>query len=117
LERGDVLELRAPRGARGHEQSGSRYAIVLQAGEFWPASTVVVVPTSRSAPPRRFRPLVTIRAGKTTVLVDQIAAFDVSRFGEHVESVSEASLAEIDQAVIRFLGLSGRFRSGRRVRS
>jgi mRNA interferase MazF len=109
LERGDVLELRAPRGGRGHEQSGPRYAVVLQAEEFWPASTLVVAPTSTSAQPRSFRPVVSLRDRKTTVLVDQMGASDVSRFGERVGRVPEDDLAEIDEAVIRFLGLSARF--------
>ena len=103
--------------ARGHEQKGPRLAVVLQSTEFWPASTLVVVPTSMSASPRRFRPVVKIGELETTVLVDQIAAFDLDRFGDRVGSLSRVSLAAIDDAVIRFLGLSGRFRQRERVRS
>ncbi len=117
MERGDVLELRTPRGARGHEQQGRRYAIVVQAGAFLPASSVVVVPTSTSAARHPYRPRVTVREHETTVLVDQIAAHDISRFGEPVGTVSRASLDEIDSAVVRFLGLSGWFRRRERVRS
>ncbi|EPR76553.1 hypothetical protein ADILRU_1038 [Leifsonia rubra CMS 76R] len=31
--RGDIYQLRAPRGARGHKQSGVRYAIVVQSDD------------------------------------------------------------------------------------
>src|SRR5579862_8478456 len=117
LERGDVIELRAPRGARGHEQRGDRYAIVVQSGAFWPTSTVVVVPTSTSAAPRAYRPRLPVAGRETTVLVDQISAHDVSRFGEPVGAVSRASLDTIDEAVVRFLGLSGWFRRRERMRS
>lgn len=36
--RGDVYRLRAPKDARGHEQSGSRYAVVVQSDDL-PLST------------------------------------------------------------------------------
>ena len=108
MERGDILELRAGRKLRGHEQRGSRYAVVVQSEDYWPTSTLVVVPTSQSAQTREYRPLVEVRASKTTALVDQMGAADISRFGEHVGSVSAAELDEIDSAIILFLGLSAR---------
>ena len=108
MERGDVLELRAHREARGHEQRGPRLAVVLQAEEFWPTSTLVVAPTSMSAQRREYRPQVRISNERTSVLVDHISTFDLSRFGEFVGRVSEPELAEIDSAVILFLGLSER---------
>ena len=43
----------APRGARGSEQQGSRYAVIVQSDDLM-LSTVLVAPTSRSAPPRSF---------------------------------------------------------------
>src|SRR4051794_23553898 len=53
--RGDVHRLRAPRSARGHEQQGSRYAVVVQSDAL-PLSTLIVAPTSTSARPASFRP-------------------------------------------------------------
>ena len=47
--RGEIFRLPAPRGARGHEQRGTRYAIVVQADEFLDLGTVLVSPTSTSA--------------------------------------------------------------------
>jgi mRNA-degrading endonuclease toxin of MazEF toxin-antitoxin module len=58
--RGEVFQLRVPRGARGREQSGVRYAVVVQADELLALSTVLVSPTSTSAPPRSFRPTIDV---------------------------------------------------------
>ena len=38
-----------PRGTRGHEQRGARYAVIVQADEFLDLSTVLIAPTSTSA--------------------------------------------------------------------
>lgn len=53
--RGEVLRLRAPRGARRAEQRGERFAVIVQADELLALSTVLASPTSLSAPPRSFR--------------------------------------------------------------
>jgi mRNA-degrading endonuclease toxin of MazEF toxin-antitoxin module len=45
MVRGEVFRLPAPRGTRGHEQSGARYAVVVQADEFLHLSTTIVAPT------------------------------------------------------------------------
>ena len=108
MERGDVLELRGRREARGHEQRGRRFAVVLQSEEFWPASTLVVAPTSTTAQFREYRPSISIRDERTAVLVDQLSTFDLSRFGDRVGHVSEPELTEIDGAIVLFLGLSER---------
>ena len=61
--RGDVYELKASRDARGHEQRGNRYAVVVQS-DLLPLSTLLVAPTSTSARPTSFRPEIEID-GKT----------------------------------------------------
>jgi mRNA-degrading endonuclease toxin of MazEF toxin-antitoxin module len=55
MVRREVFRLRAPSGGRSSEQAGERYAVVVQADELLALSTVLVAPTSRSAPPRSFR--------------------------------------------------------------
>ena len=60
MVRGEVFRLPALRGARGHEQRGARYAVVVQADEFLGLSTVLVSPTSMSAQPASFRPTITL---------------------------------------------------------
>jgi mRNA interferase MazF len=79
--RGDVYRLRSPRGARGHEQTGTRYAVVVQSDAL-PLSTWLVAPTSTSALPASFRPEVTIDGRVTRVLAEQTSAIDPSRLGE-----------------------------------
>ena len=78
--RGEVYRLNAPRDARGHEQSGSRYAVVVQSDDL-PLSTVLVAPTSTSARPASFRPEVEIAGRTTLVLAEQTAAVDPTRLG------------------------------------
>ena len=96
--RGDVHRLRAPRGPRGSEQQGSRYAVVLQSDDLL-LSTTLVAPTSQSAPPRDFRPTITIGSESTQVLVEQTAAVDPTRLGELVGHVSRQELEGINAAL------------------
>lgn len=102
--RGDVYRLRAPRGTRGSEQRGSRYAVVLQSDDLL-LSTVLVAPTSRSAPPRVFRPSIAVGEEKTQVLIEQTAAVAPERLGELVGHVSRTELEEINDSLRLTLGL------------
>lgn len=96
--RGDVYRLRAPRGARGSEQRGARYAVVVQSDDLL-LSTVLVAPTSRSAPPRVFRPTITVGGEQTQVLVEQAAAVAPERLGDLVGRVRRDELDEIDNSL------------------
>ena len=96
--RGDVYRLHAPRGARGSEHRGSRYAVVLQSDDLL-LSTILVAPTSRSAPPRVFRPTITIGEEQTQVLIEQTAAVAPERLGELVGRVSRNELEEINNSL------------------
>jgi len=102
--RGDIYRLRAPRQPRGHEQSGHRLAIVIQSDAL-PLSTWLVAPTSRSAHPASFRPEVEIGGEATRVLVEQTAAVDPQRLGEHVGHLTRAEMEQIDQSLRTVLGL------------
>ena len=102
--RGDIHHLRAPRDARGSEQRGSRYAVVVQSDDLL-LSTVLVVPTSRSAPPRIFRPTITIGDETTQVLTEQTAAVAPERLGELVGHVSLDEMQQIDAALRLALAL------------
>ena len=68
-------------------------------------STVVVAPTSTAASAAVFRPEIEIGGRKTLVLVDQIGAFDASRFGRHVGRVAHDELRAVDEALRLMLGL------------
>ena len=102
--RGDIHHLRAPRGARGSEQRGARYAVVVQSDDLL-LSTVLVVPTSGSATPRIFRPTIAIGDEATQVLTEQVAAVAPERLGELVGHVSLDELQQIDAALRLALAL------------
>jgi mRNA interferase MazF len=105
--RGDVYELRAPRGARGREQRGNRYAVVVQS-DLLPLSTWLVAPTSTRAREATFRPEVVVAQGSTRVLVEQTAAVDPERLGQLVGHLSSSELAAVDAALLVLLGLDRR---------
>lgn len=94
------------RGLRGREQRGARYAVIVQSTELLTLSTVVVAPTSTGAQPATFRPQIDIEGVRTRVMVDHLAATDVSRIGETVRMLSWEELDEVDQALETVLGLA-----------
>lgn len=96
--RGDIHRLRAPRSTRGREQQGARYAVVLQSDDLM-LSTVLVAPTSRSSPPRIFRPTITIGGDDTQVLVEQTSAVAPERLGEFVGRLQHHELVALDEAL------------------
>jgi mRNA interferase MazF len=96
--RGDIHRLRAPRNARGSEQRGARYAVVVPSDDLL-LSTVLVVPTSRSAVTRIFRPTIMVNDEKTQVLIEQTAAVAPERLGELIGHVSRTELEQIDDTL------------------
>jgi mRNA interferase MazF len=103
--RGDVHALAARRGSRGHEQSGRRYAVVVQTDFLKELSTVVVVPTSSTALATVFRPEVRVAGRKTRVLTEQIRALDRSKLGSRAGTLAESDLRAVDDALRVVLGL------------
>jgi mRNA interferase MazF len=96
--RGEVFWLNAPRRTRGHEQAGSRYAIVVQSDQL-PLSTWLVAPTSTSARAASFRPDVEINGRVTRVLAEQTAAVDPGRLGNKVGYLSLEDMRRVDAAL------------------
>lgn len=103
--RGDVVAFPPRRDARGHEQRGRRYAVVVQSNEFRWLQTVVVAPTSTSAQEAIFRPVVTVRGRQTRAMLDQLSTVDRDRIAANVGHLAPAELAEFETALTRFLGL------------
>jgi mRNA interferase MazF len=105
--RGDVYQLKALRDARGHEQRGRRFAIVVQASRLEQLSTWLVVPTSTSAQPAVFRPEVEIPGhGRTLVLCDALTAVDpAGRLGALVGYLTLEEMKQIDRALLGLLDL------------
>jgi mRNA interferase MazF len=102
--RGEVFRLRAPREARGHEQAGPRYAVVVQS-DVLPLSTWLVAPTSTAARPATFRPEVRIAGRATRVLAEQTAAVDPTRLGDSAGSLTFEELRRVDAALRLVLDL------------
>jgi mRNA interferase MazF len=90
--------LKAPRGTRGHEQRGPRFAVVVQSDSL-PLSTLLVAPTSTSARAASFRPEILLDGITTRVLVEQTAAVDPSRLGQQVGHVGFDDLRHIEAAL------------------
>jgi mRNA interferase MazF len=105
MVRGEVFRLRPPRGRRGSEQAGERFAVVVQADELLALSTVLVAPTSRSAPPRSFRPTIEIDGQSTRVLVEQTTAVMTDRLGDSAGRLDASELGEVDTALSVVFGL------------
>ena len=102
--RGEVFRQHSPRDARGHEQAGDRYAVVVQS-DVLPLSTWLVAPTSNSALAANFRPEVSIDGRPTRVLAEQTAAVDPQRLGESAGHLSFEELRQVDAALRLVLGL------------
>lgn len=102
--RGDVYQLKAPRDAKGHEQRGIRYAVVVQS-DLLPLSTWLVAPTSTSARPTSFRPEVEIEGKTTLVLVEQTAAVDPQRLGNLVGHLTQREMSAVNGALTAVLDL------------
>jgi len=96
--RGEIFRLRTPRGSRGHEQAGVRYAVVVQSDDL-PLSTLLVAPTSTAARAASFRPEVEIAGRVTRVLAEQTAAVDPSRLGDSAGFLTFDELRRVDAAL------------------
>jgi len=104
VTRGDVYRVRLPK-RDGREQHGPRYAVLVQADELLGLSTVLVAPTSRSAPPASFRPEVEVVAERTRVMVEQMRALDVERLDDFAGRLSAEEMREVDDALSLALAL------------
>jgi mRNA interferase MazF len=102
--RGDIVALRQPRNATGHELRGQRYGVVVQSDDLAWLSTLLIAPTSTSAQPTVFRPEVTVRGRTTRVMVDQVTAMDRARVGRRVGRLSAGEIREVEAALRDVLG-------------
>lgn len=104
MRRGDVFRLRIGRRT-GHEQSGTRYGVVVQSDALSRLSTVLVAPTSTSARAASFRPEVEVDGSTTRVLVEQTGAVDVTRLGDFAGHLTVEELWGVDLALETVLDL------------
>jgi mRNA interferase MazF len=104
MQRGDIYELRVPKGS-GHEQRGRRFGVLVQSDALLPRSVVLVAPTSPSARAASFRPEIDVGGQPTRVLVEQLGAVDVNRLGDQMGHVPIDQQWQIDAALLTVLGL------------
>jgi len=103
--RGDVYELKAPKNARGHEQAGARYAVVVQSDDL-PLSTWLIAPTSTGRRATSFRPEISIGDTMTRILVEQLTVIDPqARLGAFVDRLGRAEIEDLNRALGAVLGL------------
>ncbi len=105
MVRGEVVRVAAPRRARGHEQQRSRPAVIVQSDDLLALSTVLVAPTSRSAAPATFRPVIELSGTITRVLTDQVRALDAQSITGSLGRLSSEELQSLDDALAVVLGL------------
>lgn len=105
MVRGEVFRLRAPRGVRHSEQRGGRFAVIVQADELLMLSTILVAPTSRSAPARSFRPAIELDGEQTRVLIEQTMALAHDRLGNSVGCLSAEEVRNLDAALALVVGI------------
>lgn len=103
--RGDLYRLKAPKGARGREQAGERYALVVQSDDL-PLSTWIVAPTSTGRRAASFRPEIEIKGTKTRVMVEQLTVIDPQvRLGEFAGRLTGSEMQAVDAALRAVLAL------------
>lgn len=105
MVRGEIFRLPSPRGIRGHEERGARFAVVVQAEEFLDLSTTLVAPTSVSARPASFRPAIIVERRETRILVEQTTVVDPQRLGWSAGRLEASELRAVDDALSLILGL------------
>lgn len=105
MNRGDVYRVPPPRRARGHEQRGVRFVVILRSDAFASLSTTVVAPTSASALAASHRPSVSIAGTTTRVLTEHIRAMDPRRLGKKVGRLTWDEMADVERALRLLLGL------------
>ena len=104
MVRGDVHAIKRPPG-RGRVQHGRRYAVIVQADDLLALSTVVICPTSQSAPAASFHPEVAPAGEPTRVLCEMVGAVDSRKLGKHVGHLTLDEMRGIDVALLLVLGL------------
>ena len=105
MRRGDVVELRLPKGV-GSEQRGRRFGVIVQSDALLPRSVVLIAPTSTAAREATVRPIIKILGSRTKVLVEQLSPLDVNCLGEKVETLHGHALWAIDDALELVPGLN-----------
>jgi mRNA interferase MazF len=103
--RGDIHAIKLP-PRRGRVQHGRRYAVIVQADPLLSLSTVVICPTSASAPPASFHPTVAVGDEETRVLCEMVGAIDVRALGRQVGHASVEEMRGVEDGLELVLDLA-----------
>lgn len=68
-------------------------------------STVVICPTSTSAPPASIHPEIDLGGESTRVLCEMVGAIDTRNLGDHVAHLRYDELRAVEDALLLVLGL------------
>jgi mRNA interferase MazF len=102
--RADVHEIKLPH-RRGHVQHGPRFAVIVQADDLLGLSTIVICPTSTSAPAASFHPEIEVGDEPTRVLCEMVGAVDARALGAQVGHLAAADMRDVDEALSLVLAL------------
>jgi mRNA interferase MazF len=102
--RGDVHAITLPRG-RGRVQHCRRFAVVVQADDLLALSTVVICPTSTTAPPASFHPEIDLDGEPARVLCEMVGAIAARNLGDQIAHIGSGELRAVDDALELVLGL------------
>jgi mRNA interferase MazF len=80
--------------------------VIVQSDALLALSTIVICPTSQSAPPASFHPEIELNGESTGVLCEMAGAVDASRLGGHVGHLTVDEMAAVDDALALVLGLA-----------
>jgi len=89
---------RVSRKGVGHEQQGERFGVIVQVDSMLARSVIVVAPTSTSARPASFRPVVSIAGETRRVLVERLGAVEAQRLGRRVGQLAADDMWAVDEA-------------------
>jgi mRNA interferase MazF len=103
--RGDVHAITLPKG-RGRVQHGRRYAVIVQADDLMTLSTVVICPTSTSAPPASFHPVIDVNGQSTRVLCEMVGAVHARNLGDHIAHLNHDELQSVEDGLSLVLDMS-----------
>jgi mRNA interferase MazF len=86
-------------------QHGRRFAVIVQTDDLLSLSTVIICPTSASAPSASFHPAIELAGEPTRVLCEMVGAIDARHLGRQVAHLGDDELRAVDDALLLVLGL------------
>jgi mRNA interferase MazF len=85
---------------------GRRYAVVVQADDLMMLSTIVICPTSTTAPAASFHPEIDLDGRRTQVLCEMVGAVDARNLGEHVGHLNHDELRSVEDGLSLVLDIA-----------